>query len=170
MRILLLALLIAALSFSASAQKNLRVGDPAPEFSVTALDGTKLSLSQMRGKVVLLTFWATFCPICHAEIPKLNAVADGYKGKDVVFLGVTTEKAPGVASHLKNNPFNFTIVPDGFGLMMQYGDKTKDGSMDMGYPNYYVIDQKGAIAMRGSGFDKTAMIASEIGRLLSSGD
>lgn len=166
MKILSLALLIFASVFSAIAQQNLKIGDPAPEFSTAAVDGTNLTLSQMRGKVVLLTFWATYCPICQAELPKLNAIMESYKGKDIVFLGVTTEKAAVVKSYLKENPRNFSVVPDGFGLMMQYGDKDKDGKMDMGYPNYYLIDQKGRIAMRGSGFDKTAAIDKEIGSLL----
>lgn len=167
MKILSLALLIFVLSFSAIAQQNLKIGDPAPEFSTSAIDGTKLTLSQMRGKVVLLTFWATYCPICHAEIPKLNTVAESYKGKDIVFLGVTTEKAPEVKAHLKKTPFAFTVVPDGFGLMMQYGDKSKDGKMDMGYPNYYLIDQKGAVVFRGSGFDKTAELERQIASLMA---
>jgi peroxiredoxin len=166
MKVLSLALLIFVLSFSAIAQQNLKIGDPAPEFSAAAIDGTKLTLSQMRGKVVLLTFWATYCPICQAELPKLNAVAESFKGKDIVFIGVTAEKAAVVKSYLKENPRNFAVVPDGFGLMMQYGDKSKDGKMDMGYPNYYLIDQQGKIAMRGSGFDKTAAIDKEIGSLL----
>lgn len=167
MRFFSLALLIFVLSFSAAAQQTLKVGDPAPEFSLAAMDGTTLTLSQMRGKVVLVTFWATFCPICHAEIPKLNTIAETYKGKDIAFLGVTTEKAPEITSHLKKNPFGFTVIPDGFGLMMQYGDKTKDGKMDMGYPNYYLIDQKGTIVWRGSGYDKTAGLETKITELLA---
>lgn len=166
MKILSLALLVLVLSFSAIAQQNLKIGDPAPEFSTAAIDGTNLTLSQMRGKVVLLTFWATYCPICQAELPKLNAIMESYKGKDIVFVGVTTEKTAVVKSYLKDNPRNFAVVPDGFGLMMQYGDKDKNGKMDMGYPNYYLIDQKGKIAMRGSGFDKTPAIDKEIGSLL----
>lgn len=167
MKLLSLTLLILALSVSAIAQNNLRAGDPAPEFSATAIDGAKISLSQVKGKVVLIAFWATYCPICHAEIPKLNVIADSYKGRGVVFLGITTEKASIVAPHLVKNPFNFTVVPDGFGLLMQYGDKGKDGKMDMGYPNYYLVDQKGGIAFRGSGFDKTAEIDKQISSLLA---
>jgi peroxiredoxin len=167
MKILLFALIVIVFAFPAAAQQNLKVGDQAPEFSAAAIDGTKITLSQMRGKVVLLTFWATYCPICHAEIPKLNAVAESYKGKDIVFLGVTTEKAPEVAAHLKKAPFVFTVVPDGFGLMMQYGDKSKDGRMDMGYPNYYLIDQKGAVVFRGSGFEKTVELEKQISSLMT---
>jgi peroxiredoxin len=165
MKFLSLVLLIAALSVAAAAQKNLRAGDTAPEFTVTTIDGAKLTLSQMKGKVVLVAFWATYCPICHAEIPKLNAIAEAYKGKNIVFLGVTSEKAPEITSHLKKEPFGFTIVPDGFGLMMQIGDK-KDGQMDMGYPNYYLIDQKGTVAFRGSGYDKTVELETKIAALL----
>jgi peroxiredoxin len=166
MKILLFALIVLVFAFPAAAQQTLKVGDTAPDFQLTTLDGGQLNSGQMRGKVVLLTFWATYCQICQAELPKLNAVMESYKGKDIVFVGVTTEKAAVVKSYLKENPRNFAVVPDGFGLMMQYGDKDKNGKMDMGYPNYYLIDQNGKIAMRGSGFDKTAAIDKEIGSLL----
>ena len=167
MKYLLLILLISAFVFSAHAQNNLKAGDAAPEFSVTTIDGAKLSLTQTRGKVVLLAFWSVTCAICHAEIPKLNLLADSYKGKDILFLGATVDKAPQVTKYLKDNPFNFAIAPDSFGLMMQYGDKAKDGSLNIGYPNYYLIDQKGAIVFRGSGYDKTAEIDKRIAGLLA---
>src|ERR1700755_2387785 len=117
MKTLLLLLLVLTLSFTVFTQQKLRVGDAAPEFLLTTLDGSQVSSSQLRNKVVLITFWATYCPICQAELPKLNAIVDNYKGKDVVFLGVTTEKATEITSYLANNPRSFSVVPDGFGLM-----------------------------------------------------
>lgn len=166
MRIISLALFVLIFAFSVSAQQKLKTGDPAPDFLLTTLNGATVNSSEFRGKVVLVTFWATYCPICQAELPKLNTVIDTYRGKDVVFIGVTNEKASEVSSYLKKNPRSFTTVSDGFALMMQYGDKDKNGKMDMGYPNYYLIDQKGKIAFRGSGFDKTAEIEKEISALL----
>jgi peroxiredoxin len=159
--------LLLTVSLSIPAQQKLREGDAAPDFLVGTLDGTQLSSSQLRGKVVLLTFWATYCPICQAELPKLNTIAESYRGKEIVFIGITTERAPAIASYLKNNPRSFAIVPDGFGLIMQYGDKDKDGRMNVGYPNYYLIDQRGKIAMRASGFDKTVELNDKIASLLT---
>jgi len=166
MKFILITIFVLVLSFSVPAQQNLRVGDAAPDFLLTSLDGKQFSSGELRGKVVLLTFWATYCMICQAELPKLNAIMDSYKGKDVVFLGVTSEKGSVVSPYLKKNVRNFVTVPDGFALMMQYGDK-KDGKMDMGFPNYYLIDRTGKIAMRGSGYDKTADVDKKIGELLN---
>lgn len=167
MRIISLTLCVLILAITVSAQQKLKTGDAAPDFMLTTIEGSQVSSSQLRGKVVLVTFWATYCPICQAELPKLNAVIDSFKGKDVVFLGVTTEKAAVVTPYLKKNPRSFAAIPDGFALMMQYGDKDASGKMDMGYPNYYLIDQKGKIAFRGSGFDKTAELEKQIGNLLT---
>lgn len=155
------------LALSVSAQQKLQVGSTAPDFSAASMDGNSLSLNEMRGKVVLVTFWSTRCQICHSELPKLNRLAAGYAGKDVVFLAVTMENTERVAPYLKKNPFDFTIVPDGFGMVLQYADKDRQGNLDMGFPAYYLVDQKGMIAMRGSGFDKTGAISAQIGRLLT---
>lgn len=159
-----------SLALAAYSQQSIKTGAPAPEFSAASIDGKPLSLRQMQGKVVLLTFWSTRCQICHSEIPKLNRMAASYAGKDVVLLAVTMENGARVEPYLKKNPFNFTIVPDGFGMVLQYADKDRQGNLDMGFPAYYVIDKHGRVAMRGSGWDKTSMITSEIGRLLNSGE
>lgn len=155
------------LALSVSAQQKLQVGGAAPDFSASSIDGAPLSLNQMRGKVVLVAFWSTRCQICHSEMPKLNRMAAGHAGKDVVFLGVTMENSARVEPYLKKNPFNFTIVPDGFGMVLQYADKDGKGNIDMGFPAYYLVDQKGIIVMRGNGFDKTGAINTQIGRLLN---
>ena len=160
---LFISLLFSCAVFS---QQSIKTGDAAPAFSASALDGRPVNLNDLRGKVVVLTFWSTVCQICHSEIPKLNQLASGFNGRDVVFLGVTTENSSRVQPYLKKNPFSFTIVPDGFGMVLQYADKDRRGNLDMGFPAYYLIDQNGTVVMRGSGWDKTAMLSSQIERLL----
>jgi peroxiredoxin len=167
MKVLPVIVLGLFLSLSVSAQQKLQAGAPAPDFSAASIDGSPLSLNQLRGKVVLVAFWSTRCQICHSEIPKLNHLAAGYAGKDVVFLGVTMENTERIAPYLKKNPFDFTIVPHGFGMVLQYADKDRQGNIDMGFPAYYLVDQKGTIVMRGNGFDKTGAINTHIGRLLA---
>ncbi|HEY0429432.1 MAG TPA: TlpA disulfide reductase family protein [Pyrinomonadaceae bacterium] len=140
----------------------------AENFSAVAMDGQTVELSSLRGKVVIISFWTTRCPICHEEIPKLNQLAAQYKNKNVVFLGLTTDNEEKVASYVKKNPFNFNLVPNSFGILLKYAEKDRAGNILMGYPAHFVINQEGEIELRTSGFDKTAKLDSEINRLLAS--
>lgn len=158
--------LILMLSFVTFGQKS--KGKPLAEtFSATSLDGTIFNLAELRGKVVVLTFWSTKCPICAAEIPKLNQLANTYKGKDVVFLGLTMENSGKVEAYLKKKPFDFNILPNSFGIVLKYADADGDGKVSMGFPAHFLINQKGEIELKTSGFDKTEMLDARINELLS---
>lgn len=152
---------------TALAQQALKAGEAAPVFSGQSLDGSVYDLDQLHGKVVVLTFWSTRCAICHSEIPNLNRVAERYRGKDVVFLAVTMENEAKVNPYLQRNPFNFNILPNSFGVMLKYADKDRSGNINMGFPAHFLISRKGVIAMRTSGWDKTANLDTQISRLLS---
>ena len=168
MRTIPTLILLLILAVSAAAQQNLQPGQAAPDFAGQSIDGTSYNLSQLQGKVVVLTFWSTRCEICHNEIPKLNRVADRYRGKDVVFLALTMENQVKVEPYLRKNPFNFNILPNSFGVVMKYANMDRNGNIDMGFPAYYLIDQKGSIALKSSGWDKISGLESQISRLLSS--
>ena len=138
----------------------------AQNFSAASLDGQTVELDSLKGKVVLITFWNTRCPICDSEIPKLNQIAASYKGKDVVFLGLTTDNPTRVESFLKMKPFNFNIIPSSFGVLLKYADRDRAGNIAMGYPAYFLINQNGEIEMKDSGWDKTKKLDTQINRLL----
>lgn len=164
MKILIGLCLTLMLSFAVFGQK----AKPAAEnFSATSLEGAAFDLAEMKGKVVLLTFWSTKCPICAAETPKLNALAESYKNKNVVFLGLTMENANKVEAHLRKKPFNFHIIPNSFGVVLKYADKDGDGNVSMGFPAHFLINQKGEIELKTNGFDKTEALDERIGQLLS---
>lgn len=61
---------------------------PAPEFTLAGFDGSSFSLSDYRGQVVVLNFWASWCDPCIAEMPMLNRIADEFEGDNVVIVGV----------------------------------------------------------------------------------
>ena len=138
----------------------------APLFSGTSLDGTDYSLNDLRGTVVVLTFWSTKCEICRGEIPKLNRFADRFDPKRVVFLALTMENEDKVTGYLKSNPFKFQILPNSFGTLFQYADRDKNGYMDMGFPSFFVIDQGGFIQYRTSGYDKITSLDAAISKLI----
>ncbi len=72
-----------------------REGDTAPDFDVTMLGGERISLSSLRGKVVLLNFWATWCPPCREELSHIQQeVIDRFAGRDFVFLPISRGEQP----------------------------------------------------------------------------
>lgn len=168
MRKLFLILLALASVLPSTAQTALKVGNAAPTFTASSLDGTYFDLAAMRGRIVVLTFWSTKCAICHSEIPKLNTFASRFDEKKVVFLAATMENQSKVEPYLKTNPFKFNILPDSFGVLLQYADRDKQGNIDMGFPSYFVIDQSGTVAFRSGGWDKTDELDLRITKLLAS--
>ena len=68
-------------------------GSPAPPFSLTDLSGRTVTLADYRGKVVLLDFWATWCPSCETELPALKAMHARLKGGDFALLAVSVDEA-----------------------------------------------------------------------------
>lgn len=156
-----------ALAVAAFAQQGLSNGSNAPQFSLAGIDGQTYDLNQLRGKVVLVTFWSTRCNICHSELPNMNRLATRYKGQPVVFLALTMDNESKVSTYLKSNEFDFTIVPNSFGAVLQYADRDRTGNIAMGFPAYYLIDQNGIVRFKSSGWDKTPDVDSQIGRLLA---
>ncbi|MGH9947855.1 MAG: TlpA family protein disulfide reductase [Pyrinomonadaceae bacterium] len=156
------------LTTAAAAQQQLRPGTAAPDFTAESLDGKYYSLSQLQGKVVVLTFWSTRCEICIAEIPKLNRVAERYSDQDVVFLGLTMENGTRIEPFLRKHPFHFSIVPNSFGVVLKYADMDKSGGIDMGFPTHFVINKHGAIVHRTAGWDKAENIDAQISKVLAS--
>ncbi|MEO7538756.1 MAG: TlpA disulfide reductase family protein [Pyrinomonadaceae bacterium] len=160
-------LLTALTAVYAYSQSNLRPGSPAPAFTGTRVDGSTVSLDEMRGKVVVITFWTTRCVICRIEMPQLDRVMGQYDPKKIAFLALTTENQRQVAGYLRNNPMSFQIVPDSFGTLLKYADRDRAGNIDMGYPSFFVVDQRGLVQYRASGYDKTVAIDQAVSRLMS---
>jgi peroxiredoxin len=164
MRLIFAFVISLILSFSAFSQQRKPL---AAEFSATTIDGEKFKLEDLRGYVVVLTFWSTKCPICESEIPHMNELKAKYKDKDVVFLGVTMENQAKVNAFLEKKSFDFVIVPNGFDLFLKYGDRDAKGNLNMGYPAYFLIDQNGELDLKASGWEKTSILDADIERLLA---
>lgn len=168
MRFPIILFLTLFLTFSAFAQSNKKAKPVAENFIAVSLSGQTVELNNLKGKVVLIAFWSTKCPICAAEIPKLNKLAAAYKDKDVVFLGLTPDNESKVKDYLKKKSFNFTLLPNSLGVLLKYADKDGDGNVSFGYPGYFLINQDGDIVLKANGYDKTETLDKEINRLLNS--
>jgi thiol-disulfide isomerase/thioredoxin len=85
-------------------------GKPAPDLNLTTLDGKTVTLESLKGKTVLLDFWATWCPPCRVDAPALDKLHERY-GKDLVILGISVGEDRGtVEGFLKKNPHAFTMA------------------------------------------------------------
>src|SRR5207302_7645992 len=91
-RALVAAVMSLSLSSSSVALAGVGKGQRAPEFALTSLKGPKVTLSALRGKVVLIDFWAQWCEPCKKELPQLEKLAREYAGKGVVVLTVNIDK------------------------------------------------------------------------------
>ena len=115
--------LFAAAPFTASAQDQaaeiakttlVKVGDKAADFTVEMLDGKQVTLSKLKGKVVLVNFWATWCPPCREELKHVQKeIIDRFKGKDFVFLPISRgEKKATVEAFREKNGYTFAMGLD----------------------------------------------------------
>ena len=164
MRVLISLIFSLMLVMTAIGQQ--KVGSLAEKFNGVTLDGEEFVLDDLRGRVVVMTFWSTKCAICHEEIPKLNKLVDKYAGRDVVMMGLTMEHESKITLYLQKKPFKFTIVPNSLGVILKYADRDNRGNPNMGFPAYFIIDQEGQLLYKSSGWDKTGKIDSEVSRLL----
>jgi peroxiredoxin len=114
------------------------VGSPAKEFTLTDSDRS-VSLNQYRGQVVLVNFWATWCPPCVEELPSLMNLQERMKGRGIAVVGVSID-VDGDAYHrfLKLHNINFVTVRD---------PEQKVASMygTSGWPETYIIDRQGVL-------------------------
>ena len=85
----------------------------APDFTLTTQDGTSVSLSELRGQVVMINFWATWCGPCRQEMPLLDALYQRYNRLGFTLLGVNVEEDPsGADEYLAETPVSFPILYD----------------------------------------------------------
>ncbi len=119
-------------------QKIPQEGMKAPNFSVRMLDGKTVSLADLQGKVVVLSFWFLGCPACMAMEPKLNAFKSKFDGReDVVFLAMTTDPPGELKKYLSKVRFDYEQAADAKAAM--------DMFVFRGYPKNIVINKTGEI-------------------------
>ena len=97
---------------------ELELNSKAIDFSLPDIRGKNYSLSQFKGKVVLLNFWATWCPPCRLEIPILNKIYKEYKKSEFEIIAVSLDTdVERLKNFLKENPVNFLVLLDKSGVI-----------------------------------------------------
>lgn len=138
----------------------IHAGDMAPDFTVEMLDGSKVTLSELRGKVVLVGFWATWCPPCRQELSHMQKdVIDRFAGKDLVVLPISRgEKRKTVEEYIAKMGYTFPIGLD--------GDQSIYRKYASNYiPRSFVVGRDGKVVYVAVGYDE--QIAKEIDAAIS---
>jgi len=126
------------------------VGAPAPDFTLADLSGHSVSLSGFKGQVVLLNFWATWCPPCKLEMPTLQQHSVDYKDQGLVVVGVEAgEPKADVQDFANNLRLTFPILPDEKATVTDMYRVTA-------LPTTFIIDRQGIIVQQAMG-----MLSSE---------
>jgi len=115
---------------------------PAPTFTLTLFDDSMLRLEDLRGRVVFLNFWASWCPPCRAEARMLEAAWRGYRERDVVFLGINIQDKEEAARGFLQE-FEVTYpngIDPGSKIAIDYGV--------WGLPETFIIDREGRITYK----------------------
>jgi len=120
---------------------GIRSGPEArPEFGVVGLDGTSITSKTLRGKVVLVNFWATWCPPCRIEMPLLEAMYQRHQEKGLVVLGLAVDDAPTeiVEEFLRAREISYPIAHVEPAIARRFGDVSA-------YPTSFLLDRSGQI-------------------------
>jgi thiol-disulfide isomerase/thioredoxin len=134
------------------------VGDRAPDFAYTLPDGTTHKLSELRGKKVLLNFWATWCEPCRSEMPDLQQATQTY-GDQLVVLGVNKlETAVVIPPFLNEVPVSFTLIVNTSGdISSRYAAKN--------IPTSFFINSDGTVGFRKIGVMTYDFIKTQVDQL-----
>ena len=136
----------------------------APDFTLEALDGSQVRLADFKGQVILVNIWATWCPPCVREIPRLVRTYDRYSDQGFVMLGVNTtyqDERAKVATFARDQGIPYPVLFD------------MDGNVSRSYasslmPSSFLIDRDGKIAIVRVGEVDEAQLAEQVAALLQS--
>lgn len=137
-------------------------GQAAPEFSLYTLEGNEVKLSDFAGKIVILDFWATWCPPCRKGIPDLISIQNEYKD-DLVIIGISLDQP---STHGELQPFidsygiNYSVVLGTMEVVSAYGNI-------QAIPTSFIIDTNGIIINKHVGLVPKSTLIEEIDALLT---
>ncbi len=155
-----LIILITALLLGCTDRRAPSGGTAAADFTLQDLNGKSVRLSDYRGKVVILDFWATWCPPCRASIPGLEKIYKAYKDKGLVILAVSLDQGEwdSVKSFSAEYGITYTVLKGNEDVSDKYQVRT--------IPMLLVIDKEGRIAKRYLGFGNDEDLENNVKSIL----
>jgi peroxiredoxin len=125
-----------------SDRSGVSAGAPAPGFEIERLDGARVALADLRGKTVLLDFWATWCPPCILEIPELNALYEAHQGNGFEILAISLDDDSRVelTQWVRENDIHYPVARGNMDLAHEYGA--------LQFPYHILVGPEGEILER----------------------
>ncbi|MBC8468649.1 MAG: TlpA family protein disulfide reductase [Planctomycetes bacterium] len=159
----LLLILFSFIIEPANAVQSAIIGKSAPSFTLLDLNGNKVSLSDFKGKVVILDFWATWCPPCVKEIPHFIELYDKYKDQGLAIIGISVDQQgiSIVKAFKEKFNINYPILMAERQVVIAYGNIRS-------IPTAFVIDKSGNIQRVYVGYRDKAVFEADIKELLQS--
>ncbi len=140
--LIILAAVVAA--FAAFCVVGPRLTSAAPDFTLTTTSGDPVTLSSLKGRVVVIDFWASWCPPCRAAIPAMQRLHEHYASRGVIVLGINLRESIDPREFMDSMGASYTVLRDDGRVAAQYRVK--------GIPAFRVIDKQGTIVYSGAGF------------------
>ena len=140
------------------------IGSEAPAFSLPDLNGNSVASSSLRGKVVILDFWATWCPPCRAEVPDLVRLQAKYRDQGLAVVGLSLDAggAKDVQPFVEEHDVNYTMLIGNEEITKAYGNISM-------IPTKFVLDRDGKVVQRFVGQTPPEVIEQTIRPLLAAG-
>lgn len=141
--------------------QNIPGDNPAPDFSLITLEGDSVKLSDYAGKIIILDFWATWCPPCRKGIPDLISIQNEFEN-DVTVIGISLDQPSmqdDLSSFIEDYRINYPILLGTLEVVMAYGNVRA-------IPTSFIIDRDGIIVNKYMGLVPKSIYVREINSLL----